>query len=145
MKSKNPAIKFGILTAILLIVYFLFLGFLNLNSNPAFSFVNAVFVAVGISLAIKSEKENKGQIKYQNGFKTGLVTGILATILFSIFFISYFSFNQDYAKKLIDSIGLDVNLGLLFVTVIFMGITSTLIITLALMQLHKQKSIKRAN
>ncbi len=140
MKSINTSLKFGFLTAVILILYFLFLGLLGLNTIPAFSFVNAAICAVGISLSIKNLKEKRKQgMDYITGFKTGLLTGIFATIVFAIFFISYYVYNEAFSQALIENIGLSVDTGLMFLTVTIMGIASTLVVTLALMQLHKKK------
>src|SRR5699024_7496880 len=132
--------KYGLVTAVVLIVYFLFLGALHLNSNPAYSFVNAVICAVGISLAIRSLREHEGDgIDYYKGFKTGFLTGFYATIIFTIFFISYYSYSESFANELLLNIGLNVNTGLLFLGVAIMGFTSSLVVTLALMQLYKKR------
>lgn len=140
MKSQNTSLKYGIFTAVVLIVYFLFLGAIGLNANPAYSFVNAVISAVGISISLKSlhQKEKDG-LDYYTGFKTGLMTGVYATIIFTIFFITYYSYDKSFAAKLLDNIKLDIDTGLLFLSVAVMGLASSLVITLALMQLHKKK------
>lgn len=140
MKPQKIAIKYGILTAVILIIYFLFLGIVGLNSHPAYSFINAAISAVGISLAIKSlrAKDKKG-IKYHHGFITGLFTGIYATIIFTVFFITYYSYNTAFAHELMQNVSVNMDTGLLFLTVVIMGLASTLVVTFALMQLHKNK------
>lgn len=140
MKNHKIPFKYGLVTAIVLIVYFLFLGALHLNSNPAYSFVNAVICAVGISISIRSLRKHEGEgIDYYEGFKTGFLTGFYATIIFTIFFISYYSYSANFANELMLNIGLNVNTGLLFVGVAVMGLASSLVMTFALMQLYKKK------
>ncbi len=141
MKKRNIAMKFGVFTAVILIVYFLFLGLIGINSNPVYSFVNAAICAVGISLAIRSlQEQNQEGVNYFDGFKTGFFTGAIATIIFTIFFITYYSYDQQFATALQKEIGEDgVNTGLLFLTVIVMGFASSVVVTFALMQLYKKK------
>lgn len=88
MKNYNISIKSGIVTAVILILYFLVLGWLGVNSNPFYSFANALIITAGLSLAIRELKEkSSGRITYRRGFEVAFFAGIIATVLFSIFFI----------------------------------------------------------
>lgn len=139
MQHRNIVLKYGIITALILIVYFLFLGFLDLNSNPMFSFANAPISAVGIALAIRDFKSKTTDgITYKDGYIVGLSTGTMATILFTLVFITYYSYNEQFSQELLDFIGMGMGAGLLFSTVFIMGLATTLISTFALMQLNKK-------
>ncbi len=139
MKTQKIVIKYGIFTAVILIAYFLFLSILGLSPNPVYSFVNAVICAVGISLSIKDFKErNPDSFHYKDGFITGFSTGICATIIFTIFFITYFSYDQAFADALLKNLGNNIDTGLMFFAVMVMGITSSMVVTLVLMQHYKR-------
>src|SRR5690625_7165025 len=91
MNYLNISFKFVIFTAILLIAYFLILGWLGVNSNPFFSFANALITASGLALAIRELKEKSdGRIDYKTGFQVDFVTGIISSSLFYVIFITYY-------------------------------------------------------
>jgi len=144
MKNQRISLTYGIITGIVLIVYFLILGIIGWNSNPFFSFVNAGICAIAIFLAIKNRSRIDGKkFKYQNGFATGLLTGFYATIIFTIFFGFYYTNNTDFANKLLDKISLNPQEGILIFSVAIMGFASTLVVTLAIMQLFKISRISK--
>lgn len=141
MKFRDIAIKFGIFTGVILILYFLFLGVLGMNANPAYSVVNAPICAVGIALALKDLKtRQKNGFDYRNGFTIGILTGLIATVIFSVFFITYYSYNQSFAEELHKTMRVGMETGPLFLTVGIMGLCTSLVATFALMQLHKRKT-----
>lgn len=138
MDTLKTPLKFGILTAVILIVYFLVLGIGGANANPAFSVFNVVITASGIALALKEIKEkNSGKIIYRKGFATAFLTGIIATVIFSVFFISYFVYAPGFSEKLLRTVGKYANTGGIFATVVIMGITTSFVVSFALMQLNK--------
>jgi len=143
MKPLSIPFKFGILTAIGLIAYFLFLGLLNVNTNPFFSFFNGVIYASFLALALRNFNETEPE---KNDFKTifeiPFFTGIIATIIFSVFFVSYYSYVPHFAEGLLKNIGKFASTGGIFLTVVTMGVVTSLIISFGLMQLHKRKRIK---
>lgn len=100
-----------------------------------------VISGVGIFLAIKKYREKKaGKFKYQKGFMAGLTTGFIATVLFTGFFAVYASeLNPDFSLELITMWETDwfVNIGLIVFTVALMGFATSLVVTLAIMQLYK--------
>ncbi len=140
---KTP-LKFGILTAVILIVYFLVLGMGGVNANPAYSVFNVVITASGIALAIKEIKEkNAGKIHYRRGFETAFLTGIIATVIFSVFFITYFVYAPGFSEKLLKVVGKYANTGGVFATVVIMGVTTSFVVSFALMQLNKSLMYKK--
>lgn len=138
MKKQSIPIKYGIAIGVVLILYFLLLSLIGWSTNPFFSFVNAVIMAAGIYLSIKSYRKHKGKkFKYHKGFFAGIFTGFYATAIFTFFFAIYFSNNDAFAQKLGPNIGVDTNAGLLIFGVALMGFASTMVITLSAMQLFK--------
>ena len=141
MKSTSVPLMYGIYIAIALIAYFLLLSLFGLHQNPAYSIFNLVITGGGIFLAIKRYRDKKaGKFKYQKGFMTGLSAGFIATILFTGFFAVYTSeLNPGFQEELITMWETDwfVNIGMLIFTVALMGFATSLVVTLAIMQLYK--------
>lgn len=141
MKRLSVPLLYGIFIAIALIAYFLILALFGLHNNPVFSVFNMVITGVGIFLAIKKYRDNKGgKFKYQKGFLTGLTTGFIATVIFTIFFAIYASeLNPDFSNELLTMWETDwfVNIGMLVFTVALMGFATTFVVALAVMQLYK--------
>lgn len=145
MKVFKISLQFGILIGILLILYFVVLGFLGVNDNPIYSFANPIMMAVGISLAIRKAEMKYGVIPYKKGFELGIFAGIISTIIFSIFFITYFVYNTQFAESLTKRIGKYASTGSVFITVVIMGIVTAMITSFFLMQLHKRKLRRNPN
>ena len=141
MNKLSYPITYGILIAIGLIAYFLLLSIFGLHVNPAYSIFNMVILGTGLYFAITRYKEKKGpKFRFQKGFMVGLSTGWLATILFTGFFAVYASeLNPGFMEELITMWETDwyVNIGMVIATVALMGVASTLVITYAWVQLHK--------
>lgn len=134
------ATKYGIGIAIVLIVYFLVLKVVGLHQFPILSVANGIIFGAGILVAMKQFKASGQSFFYQDGFQLGLVTGAIATILFSIFMALYiFQIDTQFASAILDSWGLAYNKGglIIIVTLIMMGFSTTLVLTLAFMQLLK--------
>jgi hypothetical protein len=133
--------RYGIGIAIALIAYFLLTKVLGLHQYPVLSAANGVIFGAGILLAMKSYKANKPNFKYQKGFQLGLFTGGIGTILFAIFMSVYiFMIDTQFANAILDSWGLEFNKGalIMIVSLVIMGFATTLVLTLAFMQLLKE-------
>ncbi|MBN4085482.1 DUF4199 domain-containing protein, partial [Flavobacteriaceae bacterium AH-315-B10] len=113
----------------------------NLHISPAFSLFNSVITAFGIYEAIKSYKLRQGKkFTYTNGFTTGIISGFVATIIFAIFFAFYATeIDANFLNKLLEgySKNYHVGIGLVVFTVAIMGFATTVVLTLAFMQLFK--------
>ena len=141
MKRSSVPLMYGIFIAIALIAYFLLLSLFDLHRNPAYSVFNMVITAGGIFLAIKKYRDKKaGKFKYQKGFMAGLTAGFIATVIFTGFFAVYASeLNPLFSERLITMWETDwfVNIGMLIFTVALMGFATSVVVTLAIMQLYK--------
>lgn len=88
--KTNVHMRYGIITAIGLIAYFLIVKLFDLHENTTLRLFNGVIMAFGIYLSIKRKRALSGDnFTYYNGFVTGLYTGFLATIIFSVFMAIY--------------------------------------------------------
>lgn len=142
MKDVSLAIRFGLVTAAVLIAYFLLLALFHLHINPAFSFFNAVITAFGIYEATRLYKLQKpNEFSYGEGFKAGMITGSIATILFTLFFLIYSTeINTGFLPELLNAMNgsFNINEGLITFIVAVMGFTTTLVSVLTVMQLFKK-------
>lgn len=143
MKKVSLAIRFGLVTSVMLIAYFLILALFSKHINPEFSFFNAVITALGIWEAVRLnrlELEQQDGFSYSEGFKTGLITGFTATLLFTIFFLIYATeLNNGFIPKLLETVGggFNASVGIVTFVVAIMGVATTIVSTLATMQFFK--------
>jgi magnesium-transporting ATPase (P-type) len=141
MKEFALPIRFGIATSGCLIAYFLILAVFDLHTNVFYSFFNGVITGFGIYEAIKYfRSKDRAGFNYGKGFTAGIVTGFLATIIFTLFFTLYSTeINPDFLQQLITSWfkSFDDFQAIVFFTVAIMGFATSLVLTLAFMQLFK--------
>jgi hypothetical protein len=138
---RNLAIKYGIGIALVLVVYFLFLKLIGLHQYPVLSAFNGVIYGAGILLVMKRFKAESESFNYLEGFQLGLFAGGIATALFSFFMALYiFQIDTQFAHAILDSWGLNYNKGglIIIVSLVIMGLSTTLVLTLAFMQLLKE-------
>ncbi|SHJ46880.1 hypothetical protein SAMN04487911_12227 [Arenibacter nanhaiticus] len=141
MKEFALPIRFGIATSGSLIAYFLLLSLFGLHTNVLYSLFNGVITGFGIYESIKYFRIKKGvAFNYGIGFTAGIVTGAIATIIFTFFFAFYSTeINTQFLKELsrVWFSDYDTLEGSIFFTVATMGFATTLVLTLAFMQLFK--------
>tara|TARA_R110002167_G_scaffold261316_17_gene467841 strand:- start:1485 stop:1940 length:456 start_codon:yes stop_codon:yes gene_type:complete len=141
MKQYALPIRFGIATSGCLIAYFLILSLFSLHTNIFYSLFNGLITGFGIYEAIKyfRLKDQEG-FRYGSGFTAGLVTGFVATMVFTLFFTFYSTEVNPLFLKDVSAVWFK-NYGsfeaIVFFTVAIMGFATTLVLTLAFMQLFK--------
>ncbi|OUS01507.1 DUF4199 domain-containing protein [Flavobacteriales bacterium 33_180_T64] len=140
--SFKVALKYGLFIAISLIAYFLILKLFDLHEKIWLRLLNGVVMSIGIYYAIKIYKRiSKNEFSYINGIKTGLICGFIATIVFTAFMAIYIfhidvEFTETILRDWFNDLGVGANI-LLF-TVFIEGVSSTIILSLAFMQLFKK-------
>lgn len=144
MKNYILPIRFGLVTGIVLIAYFLILSLFNLHSNPGYSLFNAPITLFGIYEVIKIYKERYSEtFSYAEGFKSGVLTGAVATILFTIFFLLYSTeINAAFLPALLEKMhwGFKGHIGLIAFVVAIMGFSTAVVSSLTVMQLFKKSN-----
>jgi predicted membrane metal-binding protein len=150
MAKFSIPIKYGVAIAAGLIAYFLILSLFGAHENPFYSLFNGVIMGYGMFESIKHYRLKKGnKFKYQKGFMASLITGFNATIIFTIFFGLYATeFNPGFLDELITNWIKDYNthIGIVLFVVAIMGFATSLVLTLAYMQLFKDSwNTKEAN
>lgn len=141
MKNQAISIRYGLLIAAALIIYFLLLSLLGLHTYPIYSLFNGVITGAGIYLCIKNYQTYKGmKFKYQKGFMAGIISGFLATFIFTLFFGIYATnFDPNFITEILEGWQNDnnTNIAMLLFVVATMGFATSLVLTLAFMQLFK--------
>ena len=144
MKHFTLPIRFGIAVSGSLIAYFLLLSVFNLHTNIFYSLFNGVITGFGIYEAIKYYRVKEGPaFNYGKGFTAGIVTGFVGTLIFTIFFAFYATeINLGFLDELSKVWFKDYNTseGIVFFTVAIMGFATSLVLTLAIMQLFKSSN-----
>ena len=144
MKHFTLPIRFGIAVSGSLIAYFLLLSLFNLHTNIFYSLFNGVITGFGIYEAIKYYRVKEGPaFSYGKGFTAGIVTGFVGTLIFTIFFAFYATeINLGFLDELSKVWFKDYNTseGIVFFTVAIMGFATSLVLTLAFMQLFKSSN-----
>ena len=141
MKKYFLPIQFGVATSVCLIMYFLILSLFNLHTIIYYSLFNAVITAFGIYQAIKFYRlKNVDGFNYGEGFIVGMIAGSVATGIFTFFFALYATeLNATFLEEL-STIWFDAYSSfeaIVFFTIGIMGLATTLVLTLAFMQLFK--------
>ncbi len=149
MNRFTLPVRFGIAASGSLIAYFLILSLLDLHTNVFYSLFNGVITGFAIYEAIKYYKLQQGdKFTYTGGFQTGLVTGGIATIVFTLFFAIY---SEDLQPGFLEELSTKwANTyqsfeAIVFFVVAIMGFSTTIVLTLAFMQLFKSRNTPKKN
>lgn len=134
-------IRFGVAISGSLIGYFLFLSLFQLHINSFYSLFNGVITGFGIFEAIRYRKLEYGpKYTYSTGFSCGVTAGFIATIIFSIFMAIYATeINPNFINSMLTKWdnNFDVGIGTFIFVVALMGFSTTVVLTLTIMQLYK--------
>lgn len=141
-------IKYGALTAVGLIVYFLLMKLFGLETNFLLRIFNFVFIVAGIYALLKTlySPPNEGP-SYFAGLGSGIVLTVTAIVIFLVFLGAYVTYiDPTFMQVLEDSQiwGADLELVEITFAIFVEGLASGLIISFALMQYFK-KSINSKN
>ncbi|WP_460220268.1 DUF4199 family protein [Psychroserpens sp. MEBiC05023] len=140
--SLSVALKYGLFTAISLVAYFLILRLFDLHENPWLRLFNGIAMCIGIYFAIKYYKLiSEENFSYINGIKTALLTGFIATIIFTVFMSVYmFHLDSAFTEKILgewfENYG--TGAGILVFIILIEGLASTVVLSLAFMQIFKK-------
>jgi len=140
--SIRIAIRYGILMAITLIAYFLVVRLFDLHENPWLRLLNGIVMGIGITLAIKHYQLVQHEaVSYVNGIKIGIISGFTATFIFTLFMAIYmYHIDPEFAQTILGQWFKNYDAGpAVLVFVIFIeGLASSVILSLALMQIFKK-------
>lgn len=132
---------YGIWTAIILIAYFLLIRLIGWHHYSVLSAFNGLIFGVGIYLALSKFTKMDAGKKYEKGFEVGLFTGVIASVIFTIFMAVYmYQIDTDFAYAVMKQWNMEEDLStfMLLVTILVMGIVTSLVLTFSFMQLLKK-------
>jgi len=139
MRSDTLYVKYGLLIAAALIVYFLLIRLIGLHDNHWLRILNGLIVAYGIYAVIKKKKSiEKDNFEYFSGFGTGILTGVIATMVFVLFMGVYlFHVEPTFAERLMSYIAGAGGPEILLLILAIEGVSSSVILSLTFMQKFK--------
>jgi hypothetical protein len=86
---ERTSLKYGIYTAIILIVFFFFMKLIGLVDVYELRMLNVVFLFAGVFMAIKKYRHSSDKPSYLSGIGVGIFTSAIALFIFSLFIIIY--------------------------------------------------------
>ncbi|WP_187632191.1 DUF4199 domain-containing protein [Hymenobacter lutimineralis] len=137
---ETNGVRYGLLTAGGMVLYFLLASLLQLTGRIEFSYLNAVILAIGICMAIaRYRRYRHNRMPYLHGFGTGIITAIVASVAFGFFFLVYAVINPSLMEQLraSDLFGFDLSVTICFLAILLQGAMSGVIISLVAMQYFK--------
>jgi len=142
LKEAGSSIRYALFIFAGLIAYFLIVRLFGLHENPWLRVFNGVIVSFGIYSSIKFHKADTDEnFSYGSGFRTGLLTGFIATVLFVVFMAIYmYHLDPAFVDVLLDywKSSYASGPGILIAILIVEGFASSVVLTLAFMQLFKR-------
>jgi Protein of unknown function (DUF4199) len=91
--TARIALKWGLVTAILVIIYTVILYMTSLFKNPSLSWISFLLLLLGIFLALKEFKTlNNGFMSFSEGLGVGTLMSAVAGLVASIFSYIYTNF-----------------------------------------------------
>ena len=101
MSIEKVALRWGIITFILLSVYFMLMKMLGWVHVIELRFLNAFIMIYGIYMAIKTVKAQSSKFGYFKGIGVGSLTALVAVALFSAFGLIYITvINPEFLEQL---------------------------------------------
>ncbi|MEQ8471211.1 MAG: DUF4199 domain-containing protein [Marinoscillum sp.] len=98
---ESQAIKFGLITTALLVLYFLAMKAFGLVHNVNLRFFNGIIMSVGVYWAISGyKKQNPNKFSYLEGIGLGVITSLVVALLFSAFISLYIFAFPDFLTKI---------------------------------------------
>jgi drug/metabolite transporter (DMT)-like permease len=146
LTPETNGIRYGLYTAVGMIIYFIAASLFKLTDRIEFSFLNGVVLAIGICMAIANFKRyRQDKMPYLQGFGTGIITAMVGSLVFSLFFIVYAGILNPEIMKSIrtwDRLGFDLSVTIAFLAILLQGAMGGVIISLVAMQYYKSPDHK---
>lgn len=136
----NTYLRYGLITSLTLIGYFLLMRLFGLHDNPVFSAFNAILYGGGILLAIRTYKRKTTEFVYSEGWLSGFMSGAVATLIFTAFMAVYmYEIDTLFATSVLGNWGITYNNGVfvMLFSMVLMGMSTAMICALTFMQRFK--------
>ena len=151
MKNLNSieriAIRYGLITFLGLVVYFLLMKWLGLFEIHELRGLNFFILLAGIGAALKHYKENSNsEFMYFQGLSLGILTTLTAIIPFGVFVFFYLVLDVAFMQNLIanEPFGRFFNPFILSFLVVFEGIFSGGLMSFGFMQYMRKSHMVAA-
>ncbi|QJX48561.1 hypothetical protein HMJ29_17205 [Hymenobacter taeanensis] len=146
LTPETNGIRYGLFTAVGMVIYFIVASLFNLTARIEFSFFNAVILTVGVCMAVANFKRyRQDRMPYLQGFGTGIITAMIASVAFGFFFIIYAGVLNKHIMDGIrakDLFGFDLSVTIAFLAILLQGAMAGVIISLVAMQYYKSPDHK---
>jgi len=141
---EDIAIRYGLMTTVWLIGYFMIMKLVGLVHITELRMLNFIFLVGGIYLAIRRYRENNESMTYLNGIGIGFLTSAVAVIPFALFIFIYLQLDQDLLNYIRENapFGEHNNSYILSFFVGLEGFFSGMILTFIIMQYMKRSHSK---
>ncbi|PRY11923.1 uncharacterized protein DUF4199 [Pontibacter ummariensis] len=99
---QKVSTKWGILTGIAYIAYFLIMWALGVLEIIELSFISGIFLVIGICVAIsRLKRARNGNIEYFEGLAIGATVGVISSAILALFLVIFVSvLDTDYLASL---------------------------------------------
>jgi hypothetical protein len=137
---EKIGIRWGIITFILLAIFFLLMKLLGFVKILELRFLNAIIMFFGCYMAIRTTKENLKNFRYFKGLGAGGLNGLIASFIFVIFgfiYVTYIDPNFRYEIKMNEPLGLYFNIYVALFQIFMEGLGSGLLFSFIIMQWMK--------
>ena len=102
--SKSISLKYGLISGLIGVTFFIVQNLLGQGMNQALSYVGLLILAIIIYLAQKAFKdEGDGYMAYSKGLGIGTLLSLVSSVIGSVFMFIYVSYiNDGYIQQLVD-------------------------------------------
>ncbi|WP_460891507.1 DUF4199 family protein [Rufibacter soli] len=125
---QSIGVRYGVLSAVAMIVYFLVINLLGLQDSEIIRFGSNIFILIAVILAIgtlkRSYEARHKETPYLPGLGIGFLVGLLGSALYAAFILIHAIFlSPDYAGVLHNQVYFGIRLPLLMVlgSVVILG------------------------
>jgi hypothetical protein len=144
--AESIAVRYGLLTCLGLIAFFLLMRIFNLAQNQELRVLNMVILTGGIIMAVSKLKQTEGNaMEYLNGISCAMLTALVGVGSFAVFVCVYLLIDTQLLNILQQTsiVGKYIN-PFSGAAVVFMeGIFSAAIISLGVMQYLKTSKLQQ--
>ena len=104
VSSKQISIKYGLISGLIGVAFFVVINLLGQGMNQSLSYVGFLILAVIVYLAHKAFKdEGDGYLNYGQGLGIGTLISLVSSVVSGIFMFIYVSYiNTGYIQQLMD-------------------------------------------
>lgn len=140
MKYSKISLNYGVRIALGLITYFFIMRFFGLLEVYWLRLFNGVIMAGGIYGLIRYCKKNSKEFGTFEAFAAGIRAGTTATLIFVVFMFLYmFLIDPSFSNRMVEIVGWETTnpIRIILFTILIEGMCSSLVLSLAFIQLFK--------